>query len=618
MASWGLRSARPAGGLVGALLVVLVSGCATAPSGGAPQRLEGQGGQQESFVQPLPPPGPNPRWNPSDVVQGFLAASANFELDPAAARAYLAPHVPLPWSTNGGQPPVVTVVNPTVSTSSPGPTDKRISGGPPMWTVKVTGQRLATLSSRGDYLYLPGTETYTFQLGDYNGQWLIQQLPGQPGQNPLLLSETEFEQVFQPRNLYFFGPQDGPSQNYLVPDPVFVPLEAAGATDASSLATELVQGLLHVPGSQATWLSQATYTGFPLGATLAQPGVTISNLTARVSLVIPGASTPAELSQMYAQLDETLTSSAYSPPIVQHVQLVVNGKVEHVGIGPANVPAIGSASANAAVDPLYFAAPGLVYSWSGGGPSRVLTPDLLPPTSAITAVAASPGPNPNLAVAVPYRQGCEVFVGRADEPTRFEDWDLTSTGGVCSSLSWDNGSDLWMVAGSDIWVLQFSTHYPVYVQYPAPVQVDPPTNVPKAQVLALRIAPDGVRAALLVRTGNENEMLLAAVTYSTGNVTFASGRPVGTDVVNPTAISWYKPDDLIALAGSDLWEVPLTGGQSSSLTYVPSGTVAISTAGSNALAIRTAAGQVYTSPTPGDAWKVIPSLPTEAGPDYPG
>jgi Lipoprotein LpqB beta-propeller domain/Sporulation and spore germination len=617
MASWRLRSARPAALLVAAVLVVLVTGCATAPSGGAPQRLEGQSGQQQAYVQPLPPPAPRPySWSATDVVLAFLAASANFELDPSAARRYLAPHVPLPWDAVPGQPPVVTVVNTHfLSTQIMG---QHLTGGLPTETVTVRGERLASLSSRGDYLYQPGTESYTFQLGDYNGTWLIQQLPpSEPGQNQLLVTQPAFEEVFQPRNLYLFGPQSGESENYLVPDPVFVPLDAA-ATDATSLATELVQGLLVVPNSQATWLSTATYTAFPEGTTLAQHGVTISNMTARVSLEVPGASTPAELSQMYAELYETLTSSAYSvPAIVHNVQLVVNGKREDVGKGSAFVPAVGSTSASADVDSLYYATPDqvddLIPAGTPGTAAKVMTPDVLSLRSAITAIAVSPGKNPELAVAVRDLNGCEVFVGRAGQATKFTSWPMTTTGGACRSLSWDSLGDLWMVVGSDIWVSQ---------QNHDPVQVDPPTNEQITRVLALRVAPDGVRVALLVATKHGNKMLLAAVTYSTGNVGFESGRPVGTDVANPTAISWYKPDYLLALAGSKLYQVPLTGGTSQFLTPVPGGTVAISAAESNALAVRTAAGQIYTSLTPGDGW--TPGIPgasvpgAEAGPDYPG
>ncbi len=617
MASWRLGSARPAAPIVAALLVVLVTGCATAPSGGAPQRLESESGQQQSYVQPLPPPSPGPLWTPTDVVQAFLAASANFELDPAAARQYLAPKVELPWNNVLGQPPVVTVVTkffPAVTVDR----NRNLSGGVSTATVTVKGELLASLSSRGDYLYQsPRAESYTFQLGNYDGTWLIQQLPG-VGQNLLLLTESAFEEVFQPRNLYFFGPQDGASQNYLVPDPVYVPIDAA-TTDATSLATELVEGLLVVSGSQPTWLSSATDTAFPADTTLARPAVTISNATARVSLRVPGVSTPAELSQMYAQLSQTLTSSAYdSPAIVQHVQLVVNGKLEHVGLGSASVPQVGTQD-----DSLYYASPDLLEDWSAPGtsPAKVMTPDVLPPRSAITAIAVSPGRNPQLAVAVRYLRGCEVFVGRADQATRYTSWQLSSTGGACRSLSWDNPGDLWMVTGSDIWVSQPSQNASNPNQ--DPVEVDPPTGVPNSQILALRVAPDGVRAAFLEATSHGNKMLLAAVTYGTGNIYFGSGRPIGADIANPTAISWYKPDYLIALSPStsEIDEVPLTGGPSSALTPVPGGTVAISAAGSdNALAIRTNDGQVYTLSALGDGWAAVPQVlaTVEAGPDYPG
>ena len=78
-----------------------------------------------------------------------------------------------------------------------------------------------------------------------------------------------------------------------------------------------------------------------------------------------------------------------------------------------------------------------------------------------------------------------------------------------ASVSWDRNDNLW-VAGSSgrkpkVWVLGASGGPPVSVGLPPHIR----------SVSALRVAPDGVRAAMLtsVRTANgpETEVLLAAI-----------------------------------------------------------------------------------------------------------
>jgi hypothetical protein len=602
--------------LVGAgVLIALVSGCATVPSGG-PQPLVDQSGQQQVFEQPVPPPRPGPNWTPEQVVNGFLAASASFAIDPAAARQYLAPtRRAQQWMRNLSQsPPVVTIV-----TSIPravgggGTTHERINGGSaPTAAVDITIERIASLSVGGSYQYEQGPASYRFVLGLYHGTWLIGQLPGD---NLLLLTQTAFEQVFQPRDLYFFGPQDGPSQDYLVPDPVFVPLQdPAAAANSTTLADDLVRGLLVAnDGQQQTWLSTATYTAFPANTTVANPGgVTISGLTARVSLAVPGAVTPAQISQMYTQLRETLTSSTYSPQLVSHVELVVNGKLQH----PQALTGVAVPSVGGPREPLYFGDPGLVAESTGPTP-RIVTPAQLPPGTPTDAVAVSAGSRPQLALAVPTRnrQGCTVYVGTAGQSAGFTSYQLSRSGGPCTSVSWDSlswntGPDLWAVSGSDIWVIEPGQ---------APMAVQSPVS---GAILALRLAPDGVRAALLVQTASGGtQILLAAVTYGTGTVSFGSYLPVSGGLSNPNAIAWYTADDLLAVSNSELYEVPLTGAASQELAGVPYRTVAITTQGwPDTVAVRTAGGVIYTASAPNYAWTpLLPgnSVPADAGPAYP-
>ena len=53
------------------------------------------------------------------------------------------------------------------------------------------------------------------------GQWRISSAPSE-----LLLTQDQFADDYELRNLYFFDP----SNHYLVPDPVYVPLQASAST----------------------------------------------------------------------------------------------------------------------------------------------------------------------------------------------------------------------------------------------------------------------------------------------------------------------------------------------------------------------------------------------------
>jgi hypothetical protein len=142
------------------------------------------------------------------------------------------------------------------------------------------------------------------------------------------------------------------------------------------------------------------------------------------------------------------------------------------------------------------------------------------------------------------------------------------------------------------------------------------TSAAAPAVLALRIAPDNVRAALLVRMpGNSgNQVFLAAVSYTRTGVSIGPPDPIGNGgLSDPKAVNWYTPYYLVVLDGSELYEVPLTGGPATPILPVPRGTNSISTNGA-AIAVGTTAGLVYTSGQDG-SW---PGLARGAFPAYPG
>jgi hypothetical protein len=589
------KPAELAAGLTAIAVTAALAGCATVPATTAPQSVTAAGDQIQEYVQPLPPPGPTSSWSPKDVVLGFLHASASYAFDPAAARQYLAPGLRKSWNpgpvtivNSPSKPVTVTVTQAEEAQQQPLPVGS-------LQEVKFTGQRVATLSQTGQYQYSRGNYNYDFFLEQLNGTWLIADLP-QGQHNLRLLTQADFEHVYQPRNLFFYATTSkfAPTGE-LVPDPVYAPVQSSNTALNTNVAKGLVRGLLH---DQFSWLTGATRTAFPAGTTLL--GVAINGKTAIVNL--GGAAVARARSSwpsMAEQLQATLGTEAYAPALAHNVVLQINGRTEWSGVPRDQVYAVRPG-------PLYYLSSEGIASAGSRSPAMNLAGD------DVTAVAAPPPTAglPEVAAAIGSGGGCELLVG----PRTLHSYQLSTSGGSCTSLSWDGNGNLWAVADGRIWLLAHSK---------SPVAVSAPVNVPAdgrsrtADVLSLRLAPDGVRAALLVKTGAGTRMMLAAVSYH--GPTAAFGPAIDAGPANPTALAWYTPYDLLVLTASGIMEVPMTGGSGQLVGSVPAGAVSIATDGSVvavSAAIGTDQSEIYTSTNLGTSWSPRPmagSLPA-----YPG
>jgi hypothetical protein len=595
-------------------VAVAVAGCATAPSAGPPRRATGGGSQVQAYVQPLPPPGPTSakQWGPKAVVLGFLHASASYAFDPAAAEQFLVPSLRKHWKPSRGPVAVVGLPRDLSAVPYRPQIPRPTLPGQQLERVLFTGQRLATLSQTWQYQYTPGQNVvYEFILSKTNGVWRIQQLPqGQPG---LVLTQSDFDNVYQARNLFFYAPAV-PSQSagVLVPDPVYAPLQSSNSALNTTLATGLVRALLT---GQGDWLSGATQSAFPPGTHLIKQ-VTITGQVAQVDLGGGAAhATALAIQNMETQLRATLGDHSYSEPLANQVQLYINDKLQ------TPYPA------NGKVTPV---ATGPVYVVTGPGSVGQLPAKAKPGATAaqrlglaqigrapITAVAAAPsgGRAQQLAVAVPTGTGCAVYLKSADAE-QYRAYVLSASGGACTSLSWDNNGNLWAAAGKQAWVLRPQNRRPVAVDVAA-LAANGQSGV---RILALRMAPDGVRAALLVQTKAGNRALLAAVRIQGAQVSLGQPVTIGAGL-DPLAVSWLDAYHLVALAGGAVYEVPLTGGTGQqpggspqSLGTAPLGAVTLTTDGSELVA-GTADGLIFASSAAEPGWSHIT---TGSDPVYPG
>ena len=96
------KTPRPVLAALAALLVAALSatGCVSMPTGGPVQSYpvtQGPDAQDQPYVQIVPQP-PGAGWSPTQIVQGFLTASASFGNYSQVALQYLTPPLQKTWN----------------------------------------------------------------------------------------------------------------------------------------------------------------------------------------------------------------------------------------------------------------------------------------------------------------------------------------------------------------------------------------------------------------------------------------------------------------------------------------------------------------------------------------
>ena len=593
----------------GLLIAVVgsVAGCVGMPSNGpaaeftaTPQTTQ----QANNFTEPLSPSGPTPNETPSEIVTGFLLASAFYPIYSRAASEYLTGSAARSWN-----PSSVTVYS-TFDASSSGTIPPAVPHGASKAWVDITATVQATLTGPGPYIsaQAQGLSQNQFTLVKVDGQWRIQDPP-----QFRMVSGDDFSHYYKAQDLYFFDQAD----STLVPDSVFVPLGVSPQT----LASNLVSALIAKPTTP--WLASAADSEFPPGTRLVGEGVVVDGATATVDLGGAAASaTTASRMLMAAQLVWTLTGSPASPSSIQSVVLEIDGK-QFVQTSPpcSGGSSPGSFQTQAAYrcyNP-YLSAPASFYyidrqqSWSrcgaesaaalngsigpaiplvgrtgtfstsqcGSGPYVSVTAPGTPPAQprslrpAVSMAAVSPDGR-FLAIVSPGQDA--LYVGAlSGNAASFPNTPRLS-GGV-TAISWGIDDDLWVAQNGAI-VLVRATG----------TGADPATFT-GGEVNNLSVAPDGVRIAVIVSGGG---LKVAAINQSGPQGTglrggpfvrpqITVGVPLGASVTDPMDLTWYGADNLVVLnqasSGNALWEVPVDGQPAQGLV-TPPGTISITADGS--------------------------------------
>ncbi len=575
-----------------AVVGLILAGCVNLPTSGplSQTSLPNTGSSQENQIV-ITPQGPSPQWQPKDIVRGFLVASGANLSDESIAREYLTGYYRRHWRPSV-TPHIIDTGHQVTLTKVP----FQVTGNQSSAQVTVTSQHLETLVAAGaneagrlQVYPTPGPYTYTFELAQVNGGvWRIDGIEGLDGKTDLsllLMTVADFQRDYLPRNLYYLA---SGSSGTLVPYPVYIPGQELQQTGVQ----QLVDAVLTLPPTNSNWLYHAIETAFPKGTRIGaqvhsnQAVVTLGGAAARTDL--------ATLGMMEAQLVWTLM---YAPDaagtgigsIELHVgrssALLLKKKfISWVQQGPSG--------------PLYYQAldrtghphlnefrPGKDFGATNvgraGGAAKKNSGAGGDTTTPVLPAQLGRGPFTTIAISPAPLGGANTFAGCRGRLVYVagllvgSDLQKGTLPADCTSMTWDDQGDLWVAAGTDVFVVNQTVTGSLQVN---PVTI-PALQIPASDTfVSLKVAPDGVRVAMIVRGKSGASVIVSSITKKQNSalIYLAQGvqvLTVGPDLVDPTALCWWDSDHLLVLdhrkGVSQLYEVPLDGGTSTRVPTPP-------------------------------------------------
>ncbi|GAA2803201.1 LpqB family beta-propeller domain-containing protein [Kribbella solani] len=201
------------------LAALLLGGCATVPTQGTIRSGDRQGIAPDLGGVGVEAKPPRPNVDELSLVSGFLEAMSDSQAYDVA-RQYMTSDAAAKW-----QPEAQTIVY----DQTPDSLTRKGDG------IQLTARKIATIGPRGEWIPAPANARADlfFKLKKVENQFRVDSVP--PG---AYLGSNQVDLKLAPRDLYFFNP----TRDMLVPDPVYLPVNLSQGQAATQLVQELLKG----------------------------------------------------------------------------------------------------------------------------------------------------------------------------------------------------------------------------------------------------------------------------------------------------------------------------------------------------------------------------------------
>jgi Lipoprotein LpqB beta-propeller domain./Sporulation and spore germination. len=492
------------------VLAALLAGCSSVPTTGpvahhTPQAASVDGGVR---VDPLPP---SEGASPLLIVEGFLHAMSTYQPDYAVARQYLTEDASKDWHPEDGVQIYADGVPLTDAGSS----------------VRLVAQPVGQVDARG--IYTAADEKSEPIRQDFalvkngDGQWRISKPPA-----GLLLSRYLFSTGFTDVNLHFLDATGA----VLVPDSRFF----ASGDQAIQAAIEAELA------GPSEWLKPAVQ---PIDTA----GVSLSSLdidrTGQVKIVLGGTAATLNAAQRQRLLAEfAFTLASFSQ---------VTGLTVMAGatswLDPAGRAVVTSASYSQ-LSPDNSGSSGVLFAVEGADRKVRQVRNVNDASQTLEVVNGLTAPDSLTANAAATELAAVSADGKSMEVSRIGETKARQlrTGSGLLRPDYGRNGELWSAAAASVRQLK------VY-RADAEVAVDS-SVVPDLPVVAIRLSPDGVRLALVLKVGKTTQVGLATVVRQGDDLRLGSWRPLSLTAAGATAgaasdIGWTNSTGLAVLITGD-------------------------------------------------------------------
>jgi hypothetical protein len=502
--------------LLALALLLVLSACSTVPMTSPTVQVTQAPARPPQVVgiEPLPP---EPGATPEEIVRSFIDAAASVRPGHPVAREYLAPEPRGSWSDEAG----ITVIGPdyaTVTTET--------------GAVQVTASPVGTIDERGVFS-VGGSDTLTrqFTVEQVDGEWRISDPP-----DGLIILEPDFQRLYEEVAAYFIEP----TRQRVVPDPRYL---ITGEAQPDALVLRLLDGPSATLGAGVQ---------NPLSGVQLRSAVTVEGQSAIVDLTgLPTEPAPV-LSEICAQLVWSLTRLRQTT--IRSVQISVDGEPVDVD----GVPRLQTQEDWIAFDPDAVPLESVGHYVSGGA------------LHTVTAGEPTPGPAgtgvyglADAAVSVDARSGQLSFlVGVRSDAGGATLLAGPYSGELAPVLSAARLSSPTVAATrSEVWVVRDGTSVVRVQASGSPQAVAAPTLPGLGVADALRLSPDGVRAALVLEgPGGRTLYMGTVVRAEDGSVALRDFRAIAPELSQVVDVAWRDSGHLLVLAGDEGRVLPYTVG----------------------------------------------------------